>query len=1116
MAVDFIKIREHYEHTPDVSHGPAHINAVLHHARNIGKNYADIEPEDIEAAALLHDIGREGDYLNGTDDHHVRGVSLAKPYLEHLPAHRRDSITDAILNHRSSGTPETTLGRIIADSDRLDSVHRNPQRSFDYYRSKGMAPDSALRAGYWNLRHRKLSTLGSRAKNFHTEEGRQIYMGQVAQLEAGTRTFKDYISMIPEVDQDMEFKKEAAIASVGAYHFSHKGFKPGNMLDKPVAEQVKVLVKDEKSMQTLKQRHTTEQLMHDEANKKLGLKKQLKHPLYFKLGDKPDEAWKDSVRYTVAPEAMAKSTFTKGDSLHKFRLATKNDANVLTMFNKELLTHKEVDKLPEDKLVTDKPGDYIEGQLWAPYKIEERTIKLASVTDFLARIKSFLNKSKKEKVEDMKEETTSSTKSVSYGLSKKADLFGYGFNDNQAEERQAEENKAISKTDAFYMLLNDELSKEAAPAGTVSSQPMGEAADPVTTDFVPGADVGQAADALHARVKLFQQKHASQKYASAPREVVTRNFREDYRLPSSDPTDRAKLENYKAVNQGLLDKFHWAPSIKRHLEKEIRFADGQTGVMQRQEDAMMRQQELAVKQQEVMLQGQQIGLKAQEAGIGHQNKLVDATVKQMEGQAHRDTKEGDALLTSANKGVALPPSSRPPMGQPSVPGATVGGQPVQSGAAGDPNAQGNDPQAQQGQQAQPVSGNEQQGQQAQQGQQQVDPKAKKQKVASAGAAVDGAINGAGKLLKNVTRRVSVFGNNLGGRHTELEKMYRDLGDHTARAEVLPNGSFHQQVNEAAGKALQDKITKTKLDVRAARTNAALGVAGGTALYHEYAEPKYASANDGYTLSINTDRGFAADVIHAAKTLNNGYDGEAKRKLLASAALAGAAAGVAAYGYQRLDPLLHAPAEHYAMGKAIGEMLPFIGTLGGSYYAARNRNNNAKRIAGSAVALTSGLVLGKQFGESGIVPGTTNQMAIDALPFAGGVYTAAGAFAYGSHKAQHIADSETIRNAMHSNAPIEEVTEIVNRIREQKNLDTHYPILRHALIPKPARKLINARYGAPAGKLSGDDMAYYFQSQVDTEYKKLIKSYEANNGHPTQEASTELMAIAHDTVSRRLM
>lgn len=100
--------------------------------------------------------------------------------------------------------------KVISDADRLDSVHRVPNRSFEYYRSRGNSDDVALRSSYWNLRHSKLRRLQGRAANFYTPEGKERYLGQVAELDRNTQTFKDYLKYIDGVDKNMEFNTKVA------------------------------------------------------------------------------------------------------------------------------------------------------------------------------------------------------------------------------------------------------------------------------------------------------------------------------------------------------------------------------------------------------------------------------------------------------------------------------------------------------------------------------------------------------------------------------------------------------------------------------------------------------------------------------------------------------------------------------------------------------------------------------------------------------------------------------------------------------------------------------------------------------------------------------------------
>lgn len=317
---------------------------------------------------------------------------------------------------------------------------------------------------------------------------------------------------------------------------------------------------------------------------------------------------------------------------------------------------------------------------------------------------------------------------------------------------------------------------------------------------------------------------------------------------------------------------------------------------------------------------------------------------------------------------------------------------------------------------------------------------------------------------------------------------------------------------------KDQIGKIQGEVRKARTDAAIGTGIGAMLYNEYSQPKYAS--DYTTLVLNRTGGYAADVMHAVSTLPNGIQTDAKKKLIASAAMAGVAAGMAAYGATKiptaLKPYMVNDKAGLELGKAIGKMLPLLGTAGGSYYAWRNKENDRKRMIGSAVAALSGAGLATQVLDRTPVEDVTKEMVMKAMPFSVGSTTMFGSIMYGAHPAQSIADQEVVDNAMSSEAPLHEVAEIVNNIREQRNLNSRYPVTRYLPIPGVAKKLINANYGKPAGTMNGVDMAHYFQTQVDKEYQSLLRRYEANNGRASQEAMTELKSMAHDTVTARLM
>lgn len=203
---------EHYKKTPDKSHSTSHIQSVVSNALHIAKSYPELNKEDVEYAATLHDIGRETEMLGGTNDHEIIGVHLAKPYISHLPQARQDAITQAIRNHRNAkGRELSLLDHVIRDADRIPhSPEESVRRIHDYRLSRGADHAEAARRGYHYLRHNKMTRLDKRCDGIHTPEGKALMGNKIRELEERTKTFKGYISMLKDVDQNLEFKEKVA------------------------------------------------------------------------------------------------------------------------------------------------------------------------------------------------------------------------------------------------------------------------------------------------------------------------------------------------------------------------------------------------------------------------------------------------------------------------------------------------------------------------------------------------------------------------------------------------------------------------------------------------------------------------------------------------------------------------------------------------------------------------------------------------------------------------------------------------------------------------------------------------------------------------------------------
>ncbi|MDD2230742.1 MAG: hypothetical protein PHY48_15255, partial [Candidatus Cloacimonetes bacterium] len=399
------------------------------------------------------------------------------------------------------------------------------------------------------------------------------------------------------------------------------------------------------------------------------------------------------------------------------------------------------------------------------------------------------------------------------------------------------------------------------------------------------------------------------------------------------------------------------------------------------------------------------------------------------------------------------------------------------------------------------------------------------------------INAAAAKIDNVfgtfIDKATNFSKNVIGRHHEQYDLNKAIGGISAHTEHMTPGSFHHGVNT---KLLEDK-TKELADLRATvrtdRTNAALvGVVGTGAVMtindemQRRKQYKYASVVPGTesshtTYQLSTERGnIAGDALHAIETVNQ-EPSYTKKKFLAAAAVAAISAGGLMYGAKQISnhpELMHMTTASgragMELGKSVAEVLPYVTGVGGAYYAYQNRDNPTKRNIGLGV---TGLSAAARYA-------MPNLLDISGAPDVAGraraIATASsagflGSVGYAAHKGQEIANHEAIENAMHSEAPIEDVTHTVNTIRGRHTLATKYPVTRYMALPSAVTRLFNSKMGVPAGAMNDGDKAYYHEAQVDAEFERLKKRYEANMGRLNHAGHTDLREIAIDTVSQRL-
>jgi len=151
------------------AHGWDHVMRVRGLAMHIARaESADLEV--VDAAALLHDIGRGGPH-DASEGHAAASAQLAEITLDRrdCPPGERAAIIAAIRDHSYAEgcTPASLEGRILQDADRLDACGAvGIARAFMRAGEQGRAMDTAV-AHF----HDKLLRLG---EGMHTPTARRI------------------------------------------------------------------------------------------------------------------------------------------------------------------------------------------------------------------------------------------------------------------------------------------------------------------------------------------------------------------------------------------------------------------------------------------------------------------------------------------------------------------------------------------------------------------------------------------------------------------------------------------------------------------------------------------------------------------------------------------------------------------------------------------------------------------------------------------------------------------------------------------------------------------------------------------------------------------------------
>ena len=106
----------------ETAHDREHIYRVLGNCIKIAENETDVDYDILLAAALLHDIGRDGKKKK----HNEVGAEMAEEFLKTtaFPQNKLGFVCDAIRTHNneSYGKQETLEAKILYDADKLDAV----------------------------------------------------------------------------------------------------------------------------------------------------------------------------------------------------------------------------------------------------------------------------------------------------------------------------------------------------------------------------------------------------------------------------------------------------------------------------------------------------------------------------------------------------------------------------------------------------------------------------------------------------------------------------------------------------------------------------------------------------------------------------------------------------------------------------------------------------------------------------------------------------------------------------------------------------------------------------------------------------------------------------------
>lgn len=99
-----------------------HFMPVVAHAKNLAKQFTNVDIEVLELAAWLHDIGS---VMKGRENHHITGAEIAEEKLKEFgyPQEKIEKVKKCIFSHRGSQElpKESIEAQILADADALSA-----------------------------------------------------------------------------------------------------------------------------------------------------------------------------------------------------------------------------------------------------------------------------------------------------------------------------------------------------------------------------------------------------------------------------------------------------------------------------------------------------------------------------------------------------------------------------------------------------------------------------------------------------------------------------------------------------------------------------------------------------------------------------------------------------------------------------------------------------------------------------------------------------------------------------------------------------------------------------------------------------------------------------------